>query len=328
MKKIIYTAFPGVIILSITLLFSCTLRPQLSMPNIEGAVPVSDQTCYGCHEAMKEPFQKNIHGRIASFETVGVEKGCESCHGPGSKHAETGDSALIFSYGEKGLPPSQQTALCLRCHTRMNWQYSEHFLYDMSCTQCHSIHASKGNKLLEKSEPSLCFDCHQNIRAKTLMPNHHPIWEGEKTGRMRMICSDCHEPHGSTVKGLRTEERLNDLCLKCHARYQGPFVFEHEPVVEDCCICHDPHGSIADSLLKQNEPYLCLQCHQFHFHVGKIGYEGDVPASPPRNYTDIESHYNSWKMAWATKCTQCHSQIHGSDSPSQSVPGSGEALTR
>jgi DmsE family decaheme c-type cytochrome len=332
MKKKIRIAFSEIILLSIllfiVLFISCSFRPNFSKPDIEGAVRVSNETCYGCHDTMKKIFQNSIHDRIAPFETGGIEKGCEACHGAGSKHAESGDPALIFSYNGKNLTPGQQSYLCVQCHTRMNWQSSEHPAHDVSCTDCHSIHTPQTGKLLAKSEPSLCFDCHQHIRAKIMMPNHHPIWEGEKTGRKRMTCSDCHDPHGSAVDGLKTDERLNDLCLKCHARYQGPYVFEHEPVIEDCCICHDPHGSIADNLLKQNEPFLCLQCHQFHFHTGKQGYDGTVPPTGSRNYTAVTSTHDSWKIATTTRCTQCHTQIHGSDLPSQSVPGSGGALTR
>jgi hypothetical protein len=34
------------------------------------------------------------------------------------------------------------------------------------------------------------------------------------------------------------------------------------------------------------------------------------------------------KKAMLTKCTQCHSEIHGSDLSSQSITGGGKALTR
>ena len=36
----------------------------------------------------------------------------------------------------------------------------------------------------------------------------------------------------------------------------------------------------------------------------------------------------SYKQAFATKCTQCHTQVHGSDLPSQAVPGLGQGLMR
>ncbi len=67
----------------------------------------------------------------------------------------------------------------------------------------------------------------------------------------KMTCTSCHNNHGSENNNLN-KETLNDLCVECHAEYQGPFVYEHAPVVEDCSVCHDPHGTIANNLLLQN----------------------------------------------------------------------------
>ena len=35
-----------------------------------------------------------------------------------------------------------------------------------------------------------------------------------------------------------------------------------------------------------------------------------------------------YKMAFTTKCTQCHTQVHGTDLPSQAVPSLGRGLAR
>ena len=35
--------------------------------------------------------------------------------------------------------------------------------------------------------------------------------------------------------------------------------------------CHDPHGAMVNNMLKQNEPFLCLQCHEMHFHSARVG---------------------------------------------------------
>jgi len=67
-----------------------------------------------------------------------------------------------------------------------------------------------------------------------MQQSRHPIREG------RMSCSSCHESHGAGNKPVKSTERVNDLCLSCHAKYQGPFVFEHSPVEESCLTCHDP----------------------------------------------------------------------------------------
>jgi DmsE family decaheme c-type cytochrome len=308
-----------------------SLKP-VALSTIQGAEYVGSETCAGCHDELSTKFMSSIHGRIASFEISKMPKGCESCHGPGSKHAETGDPENILRF--KNLSSAQKSGICLQCHAKHHWDTSEHSLNDVSCTDCHKIHDGKEPTLLAKSEPQLCFNCHKDIRNKTLYPSRHPIWDEERTGRKRMTCSSCHDVHGSPVKSLKTEERVNDLCLRCHARYQGPFIFEHQPVVEDCTICHDPHGSVANNLLKQNEPFLCLQCHEFHFHAGKESGVGEPEylnnllnsaKEPP--YTGPFPPYG-FRMAFTTKCTQCHPRVHGSDYPSLSVPGQGKALTR
>jgi hypothetical protein len=50
-----------------------------------------------------------------------------------------------------------------------------------------------------------------------------------------------------------------------------------------------------------------------------------VPLDPSRN---SESTVDGWKKVMLTKCTQCHSMIHGSDLPSQEISNGGGALTR
>jgi DmsE family decaheme c-type cytochrome len=311
----------------------------VNLPVIEGATRVGDEACADCHvetcKELLEDFQKSIHGRVAPFETAGLSPGCETCHGNGSLHAESENRDDILCCDE--LTPAQQSRICLDCHTRFHWAGSEHYLNNVSCIDCHKIHLPAGKKLLAKPEPEGCYVCHTEIQAKVQYPSHHPIRE------KKMGCSDCHDAHGSAVRGLKTDERLNDLCLKCHASKQGPFVFEHAPVVEDCSICHTAHGTVANNLLKQNEPFICLQCHEFHFHAAKEGYDQSIDGDPPTNfyvadptenqiaaygYALTHSTRSSWKRAWTTKCTQCHSKVHGSDLPSQGVPGRGKALTR
>ena len=157
-----------------------------------------------------------------------------------------------------------------------------------------------------------------------------------------MDCSSCHAPHGTTVDMLKTDERPAELCLSCHPQFAGPFIFEHEPVYEGCDVCHAPHGAVADNLLWQAEPFLCLQCHEMHFHAGLEGEPEDsayVPIFDPEFDPDVDRPTypdgtvpnigpSGFRQAFTTKCTQCHTQVHGSDSPSQAVPNSGRGLMR
>lgn len=311
------------------ILAACTTgairEKMLSLPVIEGASYMGQDTCLGCHEDKGESFALNVHGRLADFEMMGAEKGCESCHGPGSLHVEgDGDTSRILRPAE--LTATETGAICAKCHSNgklMDWTHSEHALADLSCTECHSVHAEEPLKAnLKQEDPELCYSCHQEMMAKSNFPSHHPIKEG------KMSCGDCHNPHGE----LNTHERTNDLCLNCHTRYQGPFVFGHAPVEDDCTICHDPHGSVANNMLVQNEPFLCLQCHEGHFHL--LRQSAQAPGSPTGTIattpeiTDAANPHGTegFQTSFGTKCSTCHKVVHGSDFPSQPLSGGG--LTR
>jgi predicted CXXCH cytochrome family protein len=329
----------------IALIFLCMLMLSPPARAQSKAEPVGQETCLGCHDALGAQFQRSVHARLAEQEyraPRGMGTGCEACHGPGSLHAGSGDPALIFRF--KGAEARDASQKCITCHidnVGLEWDSSDHALTGMACTDCHRIHQSRRSfattekasgplmpmlantpprASLAKPEMQLCLDCHKDKRAQMMFSSHHPVREG------KMGCSSCHEVHGSPVRQLRTEERVSDLCLKCHTSKQGPFVFEHAPVTEGCLTCHEPHGTVANNLLRQNEPFLCLQCHEAHFHVGRSGIS--TPLSLPSGSSSNPFGERGWRTAFGTKCTECHSQIHGSDLPGQSVPSRGGALTR
>jgi len=214
-------------------------KAMIKMPvAIKGATYEGTDACADCHEDLVKQFKGTIHGRLADFEVKG-QKGCESCHGPGSVHIENdGDTTKIIRFTnvgrQGGITPGEASAICLRCHTKdagMDWRGNEHALNGVTCIDCHKIHQDPAKGTLKKAEPQLCYQCHEDIRAKVNYPSHHPIREG------KMTCTDCHDMHGSSVHNLKTEERVNDLCYKCHADKQGPFTYQHAPVEEDCTIC-------------------------------------------------------------------------------------------
>ncbi len=281
---------------------------------------VGDKACLECHDGVMKNFSKNVHSRLKDFELKGLKKGCESCHGPGGAHAEEGDVEKIVSF-KKGSK-SGTSAACLSCHRSLkasDWNLSDHAATEVGCAVCHPIHKGKD---LKAEDPYLCLKCHTDIKVETMYPSHHPLREG------KMKCSSCHQHHGSLVNNLKTNERLNDLCYSCHADKRGPFVFEHAPVQEDCMACHNPHGSVANNLLKQNEPFLCLQCHESHFHAGRIGME-EAKTLPATGWHSENPHgTEGWRRAFMTKCTQCHFKIHGTDDPSQTVSGQGKGMIR
>lgn len=275
---------------------------------------VGDSACADCHEEVVNSFNKSFHK--LSFKSSD-EFRCEACHGGGAAHVDSEDPANILgpSANLKKLESN-----CLSCHSKVMGGVKEHHVnvVGLGCTSCHKIHQPLYKGTLTKPENVLCADCHKDVKAKMYLPSHHPVKEG------KMGCSDCHKFDGTENANF---ERTNDTCLSCHAQYRGPFVFEHSPVAEDCKICHDPHGSVADNLLKQNEPFVCLQCHQMHFHANLGSVEGEYTL-PNHSDRSVTSTRSGSKRSMLTKCTQCHPMVHGSDLPSEAISGQGKALTR
>ncbi|WP_321531333.1 GSU2203 family decaheme c-type cytochrome [uncultured Desulfuromonas sp.] len=342
----------GISALLLAMLCACSqpgTQLDATIPQIADAQSVGSSACLDCHEELGQAFEHNIHNLLADFEYLANSmdnQGCESCHGPASQHIDEGDTEKILSFGS--LNAAQASAICQNCHTEgetMEWNHSTHAAYGIGCTDCHTVHDDGANKaMLSKPEDELCYSCHQDVRAKMHMPNHHPVKEG------KMGCSDCHNPHGSQTRPmLRTDERKNELCLTCHMDQSGPFAFEHAPVMEDCTICHNPHGTVADNLIKQSEPFLCLQCHELHFHTNfrpntdalaeYAQYASDSDPAKAAIGTSAQGILNkitgsgiddkhAMQMAMMTRCSQCHPSVHGSDLPSLYTPGGGSRLTR
>jgi predicted CXXCH cytochrome family protein len=326
---------------------------QSSQPS---ATVVGQEACATCHEDLAKQFNRSAHGALAPFESEGQPARCEGCHGPGSAHADGGDTSAIISF--KDLDGRAAAEACLTCHRRdhaVEWAGSAHAMSGVGCLSCHTIHQSRdvtatlpagANRAagyaagvmraermatshstaparkgsLAKPQAELCFDCHKEQRAQFASSSHHPVREG------LMTCSSCHDTHGRGTGMLRTTERVNELCTTCHSKQAGPFVFEHAPVEESCLTCHNPHGTVANNLLTQNEPFLCLQCHEMHFHNARIAPSG--PASLAAASSTNPNGATGFMAAFNTRCSNCHNRVHGSDLPSQGTTGRGKALTR
>lgn len=148
----------------------------------------------------------------------------------------------------------------------------------------------------------MCFACHAEQRADSFKYSHHPIREG------KVVCSDCHAPMGSPTEHLLKEFSVNETCYNCHADKRGPMLWEHQPVREDCTNCHTPHGSTEQRLMKENMGFMCSSCHSAIANQsgGQFGGLRSVPG---------HGALYSAELANQRTCLNCHSQIHGSNSP-------------
>jgi len=263
---------------------------------------VGSQVCATCHAAQAAKFAQTVMGKIGKVRKGTME--CENCHGPGSLHVKAGGGRgvggmISFRGDDPTRTPDENNAICLACHERGDrtlWRGSTHETRGVACTNCHTIMTNVTPKfqLAKGTEVDTCFQCHPNKRAQMWRTAHMPVREG------KMTCSSCHNPHGTYGESLLKTATVNDTCYQCHAEKRGPFLWEHPPVRENCLNCHDPHGSINDFSLKISRPRLCQQCH-----ANLTGHPGN-----PRNPASI--------YAINRECQNCHSQHHGSNSPSGS----------
>ena len=274
--------------------------PALSAPKqpsqpIEASY-VGEKVCLTCHATQAAAFDNTLMGRVAHTQKGKLD--CESCHGPGSAHVKAGGGVgvgglISFRPDDQSHTVDATNAICLSCHergARTNWPGSTHETRGLECSNCHTImkDVSRKNQLKTAFEPDTCFQCHKDRRAQMFRSSHMPMREG------KVVCSDCHNPHGSTTEALLTEDSINDTCYKCHAEKRGPFLFEHEPVRENCLNCHEPHGSVNEHSLKLSLPRLCFECHGFGHG------QSNGPNSP---------------FTMGLACMNCHINIHGSNSP-------------
>lgn len=264
-----------------------------------------ESTCLTCHG--DHSYGGTTHGLAFKERTPAATRGCESCHGPGKAHAESGDPSLIRRFTKENAAQSGDT--CTTCHNRgphALWDGSQHNQRNLGCTTCHSIHSAKGQPQLKaRSQMELCSTCHRTVVNRQYRFNHMPLREGG------MTCSSCHNVHGSTnVRLLRAGTTIDESCTSCHADKRGPYLWEHAPVSEACITCHDPHGSNNDRMLVSKQPFLCQRCHVTSRHPPTV-YEG----------YQLQNSQNANKI-FARACTNCHTQVHGSNAPS------GKALLR
>ncbi|MGC9158005.1 MAG: DmsE family decaheme c-type cytochrome [Terracidiphilus sp.] len=252
---------------------------------------VGSEMCANCHADVSAKFASNPHTKMALMHgKSGVT--CENCHGAGKAHVDGGgDVTKIFDPAK--ATPQQVDATCLHCHAgaHPNYLRSPHAEAGLSCISCHSIHDSRTPEdLLRASQPTLCYQCHTDIKPSFDMPFHHPVNEG------MVGCTDCHDVHGTFQNdNLRVTADQNRICTKCHMDVRGPFVYEHAPVKgEGCLACHTPHGSQNARLL--NMPNINVLCNQCHSQVAQDTVHG-------MNAGSVES----------VPCTSCHTYIHGSN---------------
>lgn len=297
----------GLAATALTAAFFTAAGPTAAIPAASAQAPaaqagnyVGQDTCLTCHEG--QSYKGTAHALTTNPRTPASTHGCESCHGAGREHVESGgDKTKILN--PRTMEVRAASATCTVCHDRAThalWDGSQHDQRNVGCITCHSVHTPVGDKQLKaKTQSELCATCHRTVVNRTHRISHMPVREG------KMQCSSCHNVHGSAnLRLLKTGTTIDESCTSCHAEKRGPYLWEHAPVADSCTTCHDPHGSNNDRMLVAKMPYLCQRCHVTSRHPPTV-YEGFL----------LNNSQNANKI-FGKACVSCHQQIHGSNAPS------------
>jgi predicted CXXCH cytochrome family protein len=201
-------------------------RVSVALPNVPGAKYIGSKECEQCHEQIYQDFQTADHAVLTMGGPNTLNAGCESCHGPGSLHSDSGGEVKPPYSFTPGRPIAN----------------------DLGANPTVS-----GPRAVE----TVCYTCHAEVRGQFNLPSHHPVPEG------KMSCTECHSPHKGTARmGGSTALKSQDAsCLQCHPDQRGPYVFEHEAMHEGCTSCHGAHGTVNAKMLTARDSNLCLKCH-------------------------------------------------------------------
>lgn len=211
---------PFKLLLSVSILFALVLiviscgtvtRTVVAPPQVAGATFAGSQSCDECHPKITKEFETATHSRLKAEGPHAVDIGCESCHGPGSLHNQSGTRHTIIN-------PRKSPETCLQCHLDKRGEFnlpSHHPVLEgkMSCGDCH--HPHKGDAVIGRGtalsvETETCGRCHVAQRGPFVF-EHEAVREG---------CTTCHSVHGS-VNARLLAQRNQVLCLKCHFQQQA-----------------------------------------------------------------------------------------------------------
>lgn len=226
--------------------------------------------CAFCHTTN---LRKNYDPSTDTYDTAWSEGtvGCETCHGPGSRHVEWAQSGRLAralkrdGYGLevrlKAAGTEVQLNSCAPCHARRH-------------VVAHGY--SHGRPFLDYFMPQLLEEGLYHPDGQIL----DEVYEYGSFLQSRMYregvkCTDCHDPHR-----LEVHSRGNDLCASCHLpeTYDSPAHHFH-PVDSPgalCVECHMPSRTYMvvdprrdhsfrvprpDLSVKLGTPNACNQCH-------------------------------------------------------------------
>jgi predicted CXXCH cytochrome family protein len=218
-------------------------------PHDNEKLPTS-KACDGCHFSGFMSTQKRVETGI----------GCESCHGPASKHIKNPKSPL---YKASLSDPVRQNEVCLQCHMRnRDKRLEDHNMSEIYADAKDYPFGYEAGRALSEYKMVAPFvlghetkEFYANGAAKKNRTQGNEFVHSVK-GIHGITCINCHNPH--TLEPTAEKNSGNDLCMKCHTF--GSIIGPHQESLEK----HTHHKA-------NSKGSLCVECHmpKVGRHTGK-----------------------------------------------------------
>ncbi len=271
--------------------------------------------CAGCHfnghrqwkdAGTGEVLADAVDDPAGAFDIDGdgsldeINIGCETCHGPGSKHRD--ETLIAMSRGARRgvvddglgkyiLTPSHLTAgreaqLCGRCHDRQKGNSALHISDEP--LNAEGVMPKPG---MSRADILASYITRKSLATGDYYSNqiyskkHHPQYpdmlrsKHARNSRILVTCTDCHNPHGPKNAEYKyflksdPESPNSDLCQRCHTKDVGAHVLEE----------------FGDAMGAEN--MACHQCHMPRTAKTGAGRPGLLLGMPTGASTDADLIY-------------------------------------
>ncbi len=245
-------------------------------------------SCNGCHTVSdKGNVAVNPAGYNAKADSSYHDVQCESCHGPGFKHASNPGLTNV-PLAKIAIPAAStawdSSATCASCHTGTHEPFADQWVQS---GHAGVVATPISNSVTNPATYASCLACHEGRSALKAWGVRTAYVESNDaitlTSAMPITCSVCHDPHSRKYEGqlrwpINDANPDNNLCMKCHNRatvpsattYRGPHAPQGGvllgsagwwPAGYDTTAIVATHGNPAVNTR------LCAQCHVVNFTV-------------------------------------------------------------
>ncbi len=270
-----------------------------------------EQRCVGCHvTGLTASVQDGVVTTTYSEDKIG----CESCHGPGSKHADiaaaasNADSLEILSPRYLSVKGSAQ--VCGQCHERGHAK-----LFTQAALAYPVDENGSGYRAGEDLDTYFTSDNSVWDETSYSKSSHQELEDFYQSKHYTSTvynprCSDCHNAHGTLEaypKLLKQSVDDNTLCLSCHTALNFPDEYSIRLHTQHP---YDPTGTGASR---------CVSCHMTK--TGTVSAFTDVgghtfvpvkPAATLAMLVDLEGAGETEILAEdliPNPCMQCHNTV-------------------